>query len=475
MSHMRELLERTKQTLEDQVSLQAGMGVVAGISGGADSVFLLHLLKAVADSHGMHVVGACLNHGLRKAAAEEFDFVRQLCRDMGVPFHGGVLDAGLIEETPGESMEMGARRHRHRFLTGVRNAHGAGLVATGHNATDSIETIMINISRGAGVRGLCGIEAVRNGWIRPLIGVSAFEIRKALDEAAIPYVSDSSNESPDFLRNRVRKTLLPAWTSVFEPDIHHTWGRTASQMRVVRDALRNLILAAYGDYLELQEGAIRIRRDRFPNPSLPEAGELVLFLLETLTGSTFYANRAIVENMLAFCTKSGSGDYDPFRRGHFRIARSPGWLYFMTRPPQSECVFIEGPGEYAGWFGSVRIGRMPNGRFSDEFLSFREYPFPWNWAPARETDFVRKGDRRVSIRDYLKKKGVGILERDRMPILTRNGQVLWIPDLGITVQPCAPDDPGAIVVYRVPTVGLQSTQIAGTDIPDLQLLEEDKP
>ena len=475
MSLLCEFLERTRRALEDRVQFQAGMRVVAGISGGADSVFLLRLLRDVADRHDVQVIGACLNHGLRKTAADEVEFVRWMCRDMQVVFHGGILDAGLIEASRGESTEMGARRCRRRFLDSIRIAHGAELVATGHNATDSIETIMMNISRGAGVRGLCGIEPMRDGWIRPLIQLGRDEIRRALDDAGVPYMSDPSNDEPEFLRNRVRQILIPAWNAVFGPEVHRAWSRTAARMRILREAVSNLIRTAHGDSMEFQEGAIRIRRDRFPDPSSPEAGELVLFLLEELTGSTFYVNRSIVENILAFCGKNGSGDYDPFRRGHFRVARTPGWLYFMNEMPQCETDSIDAPGSYAGWFGFLQIGTKREDKSDGAVLSLKEYPFPWDWGPARDTDVVKTGDRRIAIQDYLKKKGVGVLERERMPILTCNGQVLWIPDLGITVQPCAPDDPGAIVVYRVPTVGLQSTQIAGPHDPDFQLLEEDKP
>ena len=190
--------------------LPEGCRVLCAVSGGADSVCLLHLLH---EREGISVVCAHFNHRLR---GEESDsdqrFVEQLCAQLGVQCIVGSGDVAAYAEEKSLGTEDAARQLRYKFLFETAEAVGADRIATAHNAEDNAETLLLNLARGAGLKGLCGIPPVRGKIIRPLLHTSRQEIMDYLSERGIPHVEDSSNALDDYSRNRLRHHVLPVLT-----------------------------------------------------------------------------------------------------------------------------------------------------------------------------------------------------------------------------------------------------------------------
>ena len=182
-----------------------GDTVAAGVSGGADSMCMLALLHECAAELGISVTAVHVNHGLRGAEADADEaFVRAYCEKEGIPFIARRADVPAMVKQTGESIELCARKVRYEAFA----SFGFDRIATAHTGTDSVETLLMNLSRGAGLRGLCGIPPVRGNIVRPLIGFTRAETERFCRERGIAYVTDSTNLTDDCTRNRFRHTVM---------------------------------------------------------------------------------------------------------------------------------------------------------------------------------------------------------------------------------------------------------------------------
>ena len=183
--------------------------LLCAVSGGRDSVCLLHYLAAIAPQRGFTVAAGHLNHQMRPEARRDEDFVRELCRTLGVAFY---TEAAPVYETAarwGLGVEETGRRLRYEFLFRTADAIGADRIATAHHAQDQAETVLLNLLRGTGPEGLGGIPPVRGRIVRPLLQTSRAEIEDYLQENGLSHVEDSTNRDDAYSRNKVRHQVLP--------------------------------------------------------------------------------------------------------------------------------------------------------------------------------------------------------------------------------------------------------------------------
>ena len=181
-----------------------GDTVTAALSGGADSVALLHCLHTLQEPLGIRLRACHFNHGLRGEASDGDEaFCRSLCENLGIELLVGRGDVPARAEETGESLEEAARNLRYAFFA------SCGLVATAHNADDNAETVLLNLIRGTGLKGLCGIPVQREHILRPLLSVSRQQILAYLEEEKLPHREDATNSADDCLRNRLRHHVMP--------------------------------------------------------------------------------------------------------------------------------------------------------------------------------------------------------------------------------------------------------------------------
>ncbi len=193
------------ETIRSHGMLQSGH-VLAAVSGGIDSMSLLHLLVSLRQEFGYTLEAAHVHHGLRGVEADRDErFVRQTCEAWGVPLHVLHADVAAEAERTGESLEACGRRVRYAYFTSVAR----GEIATAHTLDDNAETVLLHLARGSGLRGLCGIPPVRGNVIRPLLACTRADVVEYAAAHGIDFVTDSTNASDAFARNRVRHTVLP--------------------------------------------------------------------------------------------------------------------------------------------------------------------------------------------------------------------------------------------------------------------------
>ena len=224
------IIEKVEHTIQKYNMLEHGLKVVVAISGGPDSVCLLHLLCNLKNKWGLTLIIAHLNHGLRPTEDEiESRFVEKLALSYGLSVE--IKKAGRELNDQGGSLEEKARDFRYRFLEQVKNKYEADRIALGHNLNDQAETFLMRLLRGSGLTGLASIPPVRNHlFIRPLIEVSRPEVLKYLETHEYDFMTDSSNLETAYLRNRIRLELLPQLES-YQPRIINLLAQTASILR----------------------------------------------------------------------------------------------------------------------------------------------------------------------------------------------------------------------------------------------------
>lgn len=202
------LLKAFQSALE-KFPVRPGDKVLVAVSGGADSVCLLHLFRKVSHSAPLSLHVAHLNHGFRPEAKTEASFVERLASDWDIPVTSSSLPVPEICKKRHLSKQEGARRIRYHFLEEAAEAVGARWIALGHTADDQAETFLMHLLRGAGVKGLGAIPEMRGRIIRPLLEISRKEILGELSRDNIPHMEDPSNQSPVYRRNRIRHELIP--------------------------------------------------------------------------------------------------------------------------------------------------------------------------------------------------------------------------------------------------------------------------
>lgn len=203
-SHPPALLRRTLRTLREETPLAAGDRVVVAVSGGGDSIALLHVLARSRAQLGIELYAHGVDHGLRPEAAAELDVAERLARELGVEFSRTVLSL-----SDGGNLQARAREARYAALDAVRLLRGARWVATAHHANDRAETVLLRILRGASPRGLGVLPAASAGRLRPLIRSPLSAIASHLARHELAFASDPSNQNPRFVRTRIRHELIP--------------------------------------------------------------------------------------------------------------------------------------------------------------------------------------------------------------------------------------------------------------------------
>jgi tRNA(Ile)-lysidine synthase len=197
--------------------IPANSAVLAAVSGGGDSIALLHLLHRFARSHGLEITVAHLDHALRRGSGADRRFVERIARDLGWPCIAERREVAASRRKR-ESPEEAARRVRRTFLLETARRAGCGHIATGHTLDDQAETILMRLVRGAGATALTGMAASGPGpFVRPLLEVEREELRDHLRRRGLDYRDDPSNRDMSHDRNRVRRLVLPVLAEVLNP------------------------------------------------------------------------------------------------------------------------------------------------------------------------------------------------------------------------------------------------------------------
>lgn len=226
------LEQRFDETVARYDLIARGDAVLVAVSGGPDSVALLHLVAERKSKWQLRVGVAHLDHGLREESARDADFVRMLAERHALTLHTERVDVRDLQCRRRLSIEAAGREARYRFFKQTVERRGFNKVALAHHADDNAETLLLNLLRGSGRLGLGGMPPMREGcFIRPLIRADRAEVLDYLRRRGLPALADPSNDYNGFLRNRIRNQLIPLLEKDYQPGVRAVLQRSAEALR----------------------------------------------------------------------------------------------------------------------------------------------------------------------------------------------------------------------------------------------------
>ncbi len=239
---MEEARRLVEETIRRFGMLRPGDLVLVGVSGGADSLALLHILWSLRASLDISLHVAHLDHRLRAEAAEEAEFVRRTAAELGLPVTVAEADVAALARRRRISLEEAGREARYAFFRRLREETGARRLALGHNRDDLAETVLMRFLRGTGAWGLAGIPPVREGWIiRPLLCVPRAAVERYCRAAGLVPRRDATNLDVSLLRNRVRHRILPFLVREANPRLPEALARLAELVREDEEWLAEVV------------------------------------------------------------------------------------------------------------------------------------------------------------------------------------------------------------------------------------------
>lgn len=336
------MLAAVQAAIDEQHLFPSGGAVVVGVSGGPDSVCLLHLLKRLCEPQGpypgisLHV--AHLDHGLRgEAGRADAAFVADLAAQWGFAFTLGEADVPSIARQSHRSLEEVARQARYRFLRQVAASVGAERIAVAHHADDQVETLVMHWLRGSGLAGLAGMRALEGDIIRPLLGISRADIVRYCQQHQLPYREDASNQDRRFLRNRVRHDLLPVLEQ-YNPNLRETLLRNAAVLAEDEAYIQEQVDACWpAVMLSAQEARVEGSTQAYRRLPLALRHHLLLRAALLVSEGETHLERRHVEACDGLLLRAaGSGSLH--LPGGLRLRRVYDWFTIEHRPAKNQAA-----------------------------------------------------------------------------------------------------------------------------------------
>ena len=413
-----------------------GKTVLCALSGGRDSVALLYALMKLGAEEGFAVAAAHYNHRLRETAQRDEDFVRAFCAGRGIPLAVGGGDVAAFAREMGMSVEEAARTLRYRFLEETAEQMGADFIATAHHAGDNAETILMNLLRGTGLRGLGGIPPVRGRIIRPLLEISRKDIDDYMEKNVLPYVEDETNAETVYTRNRLRHELLPLLEEI-------------APGSVGRVALASSRLRQDEDYLEGQAKAILPPSGEngetvFPRNLLNSVHPAIAARLVRLAASRFDTELTAVQVESVLSLRSG---LVVLPKG-LRAAREGAVIrFYRVSPPPPPLMLREGEQDWGEYRVTVRV--MEHDTSEDEnTLILREGLGELIIAPWDGTGRLAVENGRRTVKRLLADRGIGPAAQENRPAIYAADALVGVFGAG-TSREAAPAGEKKIVITLV--------------------------
>ena len=413
-----------------------GDRIAVGVSGGADSVALLRFLAALRPQFGWDLVVCHIHHGLRGAEADRDEcFVRALAEQLGLPCAVSRIDAAALALRDHISVEEAGRMARYAFF--AQTAGEGGRIATAHTLDDSIETVLMNLVRGTGLRGLCGIPRIRGNIVRPLLDCTRAEVEDYLGALGQPYCTDSTNLTDDYTRNRIRHDILPRLCAL-NPNFPGAMARMLPRL-AAQQALTDCLAAQSAQQLQAACGGLS-RQGRSALPE-PVCDRLLLRLLEQ---NRLPVSAAAVERMTE--TLRTGGKLDLAARSWFFVAQGdlaaviyapPGGIPPVPVPlPQEETPVILpfSPQKSLELTLCNKIVANTSEKFNISLLKYaidcdkiKGYSFMRTRRPG---DTFIVGKKQLSLGEAWAAAGIPALLRPALMVLADEQGVLWAEGIG---------------------------------------------
>lgn len=401
---------------------EAAPHLLVAVSGGKDSMALLHALSEEARQKGCRVRAVHIDHGLRKQSKYEAMMVEKACRAWKIPLNVERLQVNE-QKKRGESTEMAARRLRYQVLEAHRKPKE--WIVTAHHRDDVAETVLMHVIRGTGIRGLQGIPEKNGRIIRPMLTIGQREIRRYMEACRIAHCEDKSNADPAYLRNRIRHTLLPLLRQAYNPRIVEALARLAEHAAEEEAYFAPMVDALENKAKRGEEKGLGVWYDKDVLRLAP-APVLSRWAGQTLVRLGIRTEERMVRALVELAEENGACELACGWR-----AKSGRYLeIFRTAGSQSTGQFAQGCTTIGPWRMEVMPAEEPP-----------QYPEKQAWIQYFDADAIqwpctarlkRPGDKMAMpygqkrVSDLYTDEKTPMMVRRHFPVIESGGQILWV-------------------------------------------------
>lgn len=429
------MLSKVEKYIKEHHLINPGELVIAGVSGGPDSMALLHILNKLQLPLGFKLVVAHVNHGLRTEAAAEEQFVHDYCDSRGIKFYSCQVNVRERAEQEKRSLEEIGRECRYHYFADLSKKLGASRIATAHHQDDNAETVLLNLIRGSGIKGLRGIRPINGKIIRPLLSVNKTEIENYIRENFIPYCIDQSNFSTDYLRNRIRHQLLPLIMQEYNPRFVKSLNQLADIAACENEVIEQEIGRLWAKLI-IKEQADEIILDADALSKLHQAYQqrIIMKALFTLHGESGWQSQDILQ-IKGLLAKPGSAKTLQLKKGLYvrkvycqiifgsKPVDKPAFKYRVQVPGQ---VFIEETGQSYSF--SLCESKNYTAQAGDIYLDYDKIKGDLYLRSRQPGDLFAPlgmhGHKKV--KDFFIDLKVPLSERDQIPLLATEDKIYAI-------------------------------------------------
>ncbi len=409
--------------------------VLLALSGGADSTALLHILCEDAKKAGFPVFAAHFHHGIRGEEADrDALFCQSLAQKLGVPFFLGKADVPTLAKQNGNSIEAEAREQRYAFFKEIMQKHSIPILITAHHAEDQIESILLHILRGSGITGLCGMSECRSlseglYLVRPILRAEKQSVLDYCKENGIDFVTDSTNSDTEYQRNHLRANVTPKLREV-QPKLEDAFYKLSQSANEANDLINSLALSF------INENAKKIEIGKFNPLHKAVKARVLSIIFEDASGATL--ERVHVESLIKLCENavphssiSLPGKFSAYIENECLVFEEDAE---KERSEPFEIPFKKGEFSVNGVRISVEENPESNEKPQRPYVDIRcDILFDDACFRSRkEGDSILVCGMHKKVKKLLNEKRIPLELREKLPILTSNKEILWIP----TVAAC---------------------------------------
>lgn len=310
--------EEILTTIKDNNLIQNGEKILLGVSGGPDSIAMLSALYEIQKEKiiDFNIYVAHINHGIRENAKIDEEFVKEFCKKRDIECFVLKTNIKEIAKKNKKGIEETGREIRYKFFEEIRDKTSADKIAIAHNKKDNAETIIMNILRGTGISGLCGMELIQNNYIRPLLYETREKIEEYLKDKKIEPRIDETNFENEYTRNKIRNIVLPYIQKEFNPNFINALDRLSAIVKEENDYLEKITNQTYKDILV--EENLKPEKDVYKLEDLPTIildlkkfcnldkviqKRIILYAINKLFGSTKGIEKIHIEDIIKLCNR----------------------------------------------------------------------------------------------------------------------------------------------------------------------------
>lgn len=417
------MIDKIYKTIKEYGLIEKKDKIIIGLSGGADSMCLTHVLHRLSEEMEIRIVCAHMHHSIRGAEADyDAQRARDFSKSLGIPFEFLKEDVPLYAKSKGISEELAGRELRYAFFENLLQKYGFNKIATAHNKNDNAETILMNFMRGSGIKGLGGIPYKRGNIIRPILDCTREEIEAYCANNCIDYVTDSTNNESIYTRNKIRLELIPEIQQSFNSNFINTVTDNAALIGADCEFLENLSYEFYEK--EVKDGRIEI--EKLLSQPVSVRNRVIFEMIRNVLSTTSDLSSSFIRDITELTKKAKSGSYIMLPKGI--VARIDyGCLYigkqnstqnFEYEIPLNREVYIEEIGKtVCADYVTEKEGEgiYLEAQKGDKLII----------RNRREGDiFCPVGmDGRKKLKDFFIDKKIPAEERSRIGIITINGEI----------------------------------------------------